>query len=398
MLSNPRIELRQAVRAWRVARGRAGEPHVVHLAGGLGSVAAAAVVLAPGAHDRPLPFPGWDLPGVMTPGGAQALMKRSQVLPGRRTLVAGTGPFLLAVAALVVERGGEVAGVLEARGDVLAGWARHPRALAIGLATGKATEGARYLATLRRARVPVRAGWRVLAARPGPDGTLARADIAPRRRGAPVRTVAVDALAVGHGFTAALELAAGAGCALRIDPVDGAQVVVVDRDGRSSVAGIFVAGEATGVGGAPLARVEGELAGNAAAGGRARTSSHARRRAHGRFARALREVHAVDEAAWSAALPDATVACRCEEVTAGDVRHAIHELGADDLRSVKLLCRAGMGLCQGRMCAANVEAIAADALGRAVPDAGGLAARPFAAPVALGDLAALDVPDAPVAG
>ncbi len=391
--SHARVTVLGGVRAWRMERRADGR--VAALLTGAGAppaVEAATAVLAPGAHDRPLPFDGWDLPGVMTPGGAQALVKGSQVLPGRRVLVAGTGPFLLAVAALLARSGSEVAAVLEARAGLARAWARHPGALAAAVAGGKLAEGADYLVTLRRARVPLRAGWGVVAARAGADGTVAEADVAQldagwRERPGTRRTLAVDCVCAGYGFLAALELALELGCRAVADPADGSAVIEVDGDGRSSVEGVFAAGEATGVGGAALARVEGEIAGAAAAGARRRRGLRTRRAALGSFAHALRSAHAVPDG-WAAAVADETVVCRCEEVTAGAVRHAVHELGATDGRSVKLQCRAGMGLCQGRMCAANVDAITAAALGAPLPSPHGLAARPFAEPVPLGELAA----------
>jgi NADPH-dependent 2,4-dienoyl-CoA reductase/sulfur reductase-like enzyme len=398
--AHARIAVHGGTRAWRLERDQSAVTTAL-LTGGPGpaSIAARAVVLAPGAHDRPLPFPGWDLPGVMTAGGAQALVKGSQVLPGRRVLVAGTGPFLLAVATLLVRSGSEVAEVLEARGDVAGAWLRQPRALAAAVAAGKLGEGVEYLRALRRARVPLRAGWGVVEARPGPDGGVAEADVAEldagwRERPGTRRTLSVDAVCAGYGFVPALELALELGCRTIADPADGTPVIEVDADGASTVDGVFVAGEATGVGGAALARVEGELAGAAAAHAAGASPPvapgrrlRARRAVLDSFATALRATHAVPEG-WAGALADATVVCRCEEVTAGAIRGAVDELGATDTRSVKLLCRAGMGLCQGRMCAANVGAVVGAALGHPVPDPTGLLARPLAEPVSLGELAA----------
>jgi NAD(P)H-nitrite reductase large subunit len=254
---------------------------------------------------------------------------------------------------------------------------------------GKAAEGVGYLRTLRRRRVPVRLGYRITAARPGPGGEVAQVDVAGTRPGAGTETVAVDAVAVGYGFTAALDLPIAIGCELARDPADGAEVVRVDEAGRTSAPGVFAAGEITGVGGADLAAVEGTLAGLAAAGRRLPYRLQFRQRMLSRFARALRRAHALDPG-LVARVSDDTVVCRCEEVTAGQIRNAVRDLGADDARSVKLLSRAGMGLCQGRMCAQNAEAIVAEALGGDLPDPGGLAARPLAAAVELGDLAAFE--------
>jgi NADPH-dependent 2,4-dienoyl-CoA reductase/sulfur reductase-like enzyme len=394
---DPAIAVLERARVWRMERLADGTLRA-RLTGSRRAVTppARVVVLAPGAHDRPLPFPGWDLPGVMTAGGAQALVKGSRVRPGRRVLVAGTGPFLLPVSAQLVRSGARVVGVLEARSDVLGAWVRRPAALpAAALKLGEALS---YLRVLRAGRVPLRAGWGVAAVRPGLDGQVAEADIAaldaswtPRPQ--TLRTLRVDAVCAGYGFVPALELALELGCAAVTDALDRTPVIAVDRDGRSSVREVFVAGEATGIGGASLAQVEGEIAGAAAAAqslrrtrARDRRGARARRAALGAFAAAVREVHAVP-AGWADALPDNTTVCRCEEVTAGDIRAAVDDLGASDPRSVKLLCRAGMGLCQGRMCAANAADVIGAAAGRDLTGDLSLLSRPIAEPVPLGELA-----------
>ncbi|MGZ6706810.1 MAG: FAD/NAD(P)-dependent oxidoreductase [Solirubrobacteraceae bacterium] len=373
------VEVHTGARVWRVETGPAGP--VAYTAAG--EFAADALVLAPGAHDRPLPFPGWDLPGVLTAGGAQALLKGSGVLPGRRVLVAGTGPFLLPVAALLAGRGAGVAAVLEARGDVARAWARRPGAVAAGAA--RLPEGARYLRALRGAGIAPRAGWGVVAARPGADGCVAEADVArldacwhevPGTR----ETLAVDCVCAGYGFVPALELPQQLGCAID------AERVVVDGRQRTSVDGVHAAGEVCGIGGAHLAAAEGAIAGAAAAGARPPARAVARRAALRRFAAALRDVHRVPPS-WATGLPDDVVVCRCEEVTAGAVRSAVRDLGASDLRSTKLLCRTGMGLCQGRMCSHAVRDVLAGALGHEPADAGTPPARPLAEPVELGALA-----------
>jgi hypothetical protein len=266
---------------------------------------------------------------------------------------------------------------------------------------------------LARHRVPVRAGWGIVAARAGADGAVASVEIArldaqwcaAGRR----RTLAVDAVCASYGFTPALELALDLGCRAVTDPADGQPVIQVDGAGRSSIEGVFVAGEATGVGGAALARVEGSIAGRAAAGDvmrgrlspvsvdnlpliRVRRASlpliRVRRASLSAFAAALRRAHAIP-AGWPRALPDETIVCRCEEVSAGALRSAVRELGVTDARSAKLVTRAGMGLCQGRMCGANVADVLACELGHEISDRTALATRPLAEPVPLAELAQL---------
>ncbi|MEQ4206979.1 FAD-dependent oxidoreductase [Actinopolymorpha sp. B9G3] len=358
------------------------------------------LVVATGAYDRQLPFPGWDLPGVVAAGGAQALLKGSGVLVGKRVVVAGSGPFLLPVAAGLAEGGARVVGVYEA--SRMRGYLEHVRAVARHPA--RLAEAASYAARLARHRVPYRTGHAVVAAYGDASltgVTVARLDAQRRPIRGTESAVPGDALAVGFGFTPHVDLLVELGCELSGDHAGGSPVVAVDLDQRTTVEGAYSAGETTGIGGAALAQVEGELAGLAvaAAHGIAVDERQVRRLRTRRaglraFAAVLDQVHAPPDG-WTAGLPDDTLVCRCEEVTAGTVRRAVRELGATDPRSVKLLTRTGMGWCQGRICTAATVELTAALTSRpvAVEDTIALARRPFAHPVPLGVLADLDVPD-----
>lgn len=349
---------------------------------------ARALIVATGAHDRSLPFPGWDLPGVLTAGGAQALLKGDRVMAGRRIVVAGTGPFLLPVATGLARAGATVVGVFEANRPY--GFARH-----VARHPDKAREGAGYAALLARHRIRYRTGHTVVAAHG--DGrveavTVARLD----RDWAQVheRAIECDTVAVGYGFTPQLEIPLQLGCATRMD-ADGSLVVAVDVAQRTSVPGVYAAGETTGVGGAQLSLVEGELAGLAvaeAAGGVAPDPADvrrllARRRRLREFAAAMHQAYPV-RPGWMDRLGDGTLVCRCEEVTYGRLAEAAR-LGATDPRSAKLLSRAGMGRCQGRVCGYATAWLAAGLCGRSpgADDLLGTARRPIAQPVRLRDLA-----------
>ncbi|MEV4927473.1 NAD(P)/FAD-dependent oxidoreductase [Streptomyces roseoverticillatus] len=330
-------------------------------------VRARAVLLATGAYERQLPFPGWTLPGVVGAGGAQAMLKAGLVLPGRRIVVAGSGPLLLAVASSLAAAGARVPAVVEASGYL--GYARRPRALATS--PHKLLEAAVHGSALLRHRTPLRTRSAVTAVH-GTDRveavTVSRLDRAWRPVPGTGRRIACDALAVGHGLVPQTELATSLGCATRRTP-DGTQALALDALQETSVPGLWAAGETGGTGGWQLARTEGELAGIAVAarlrGLPALTRSRrardlARRRDRMRaFADAMAAAHAPG-AGWTAWLPDDTDVCRCEEVTAGGIREAAGELGARDARTVKLLTRAGMGWCQGRMCGAAVACLAAE--------------------------------------
>ena len=353
------------------------------------------LVLATGAYDRALPFPGWDLPGVVTPGAAQALLKGSGVALGREVVVAGAGPFLLPVAVALADAGIRVVGVYEA-GDP-GGYLSRPGTLAT--AAAKLGEAAGYAAALARHRVPYRVRRIVVAAHG--TGSVSGVDIARLDRHGQlvpgsIERVRCDAVAVGYGFTANLELALSLGCSTRVG-ADGGLAVMVNADGQTSVPGLFAAGEVTGVGGALLAVAEGELAGAAAARvvatepalSRRELAALRRRGARLReFAEAMHGAHTVP-AGWTAWLEETTIVCRCEDVTYGRIVQAVTDLGASDARTVKLLARPGMGWCQGRVCGFATANVTAMLCGRAVrpADLAAFAHRPLAAPVPLGDLA-----------
>jgi len=344
----------------------------------------ARLILATGAYDRQVPFPGWDLPGVVTAGGAQALLKGHGVRVGRRVVVAGTGPFLLPVAAGLATAGATVAGVHEAASP--RAWLRH--AAPVGRNLTKLGEGFGYARTLARHRVSVRSRS-VLVAAHGAERlesvTVARSD----GRGGTVpgseQRVACDALAVGWGFTPQLELPLALRCAHRVD-VDGSVVCVTDDDQQTTVAGVYVAGETCGVGGAALALVEGVIAGAAAAGVPVVAAKVRRRRnALRSFATAMHRAHPVPSG-WPSRLDADTVVCRCEEVTAGRLHDAVDELGVTDARSAKLLTRTGMGWCQGRVCGYATACLTSTWTGTAYSP-GVVGTRPIASPVTLGALA-----------
>jgi thioredoxin reductase len=359
------------------------------------SVTAGALLLATGAYERVLPFPGWTLPGVVTAGGAQAMLKGNLVLPGRDVVVAGTGPLLLPVAAGLTAAGARVSALIEAADlrKMIDPRRLIPHASLLTTQPDKLAEGAAYAARLARHRVPVRYGHVVVAAH-GAERveavTVAALDEDGLVRAGSERRIACDSLAISHGLLPHLDLAQSLGARLggEGEGDDGLRVWV-DGEQRTDIPGLWAAGEATGIGGAVLAGAEGELAGRSIGArlhGRApdpgdlveadRTRSRSRA-----FFAALEQVYS-NPANWAELPTDDTTVCRCEEVPASAVRSAVQEFGATDLRTVKLLTRAGMGWCQGRMCSPGVAAVAGCPM---------TAARmPLARPVPLGVLARTD--------
>ncbi len=287
------------------------------------------LVLATGASELFLPFPGWTLPGVTGVGGLQALVKGGFAVRGRRVLLAGSGPLLLAVAASLKAAGARVVGLCEQapRSRVRRfgfGLWRHPL---------KALQGVGLLAALRG--VPIHHdSWVVEARGAGRVERAFVADAAGNRR-----AIDCDLLATGYGLVPASRLAELLGCA-----VDHDGRVLVDETCATSVDGIWCAGEPTGIGGVEVAMAEGRVAGSHAAGDRQRGALHARLlRKEQRFVRRLERAFALRDELR--ALPDDdTILCRCEDVSFGAVR------SLRDARQAKLETRCGMGPCQGRVC------------------------------------------------
>ncbi len=321
------------------------------------------LVLAPGAHERPVPVEGWTLPGVMTTGALQTLVRAQRVVPGERVLIAGNGPLNLQLACEMLACGVKPEAVVEAAPfpgvAALRDVARMVRA-----APDLAWEGVAMLARLRRAGVPVLWGTRVLAL----EGEARVASV----RLSNGRTLTVDTVALNLGFQPEVGLARALGVPHRfVDVGIGHLATEADDDGRTAVAGVFAVGDGARLGGARVALARGRLAGLAAARdlGFAAPEDAAARAA---LARAV----AFQDALWRVFAPpvfrgedvtDATIVCRCEEITAGRLRAEIAG-GLASVATLKKATRAGMGRCQGRFCAATVARLAAGLTGAAPLD------------------------------
>lgn len=289
-----------------------------------------ALILATGARELLLPFPGWTLPGVTGAGALQALAKQGWPLAGKRVVIAGSGPLLLAAAATARHHGAHVLGIYE-QADVTT-----VRRFARGLWRwpAKALQAASLRARLLG--IAYRCGSLVRRAL-GEDGVQAIEVEGPHG----TEHIDCEQLAVGYGLVPNVELAQMLGCAVTYEGAH--PCVAVDRLQRSSMAGIYAAGELCGIGGRDCAWLEGRIAGLAAAGATV-DASLSRRLQHARaFAATLREHFTLDPRSYGLAEPD-TLICRCEDVPL----HALD--GHTDARSAKLATRCGMGACQGRIC------------------------------------------------
>jgi glycine/D-amino acid oxidase-like deaminating enzyme len=366
------------------------------------SVRARRVIVAAGAHDRPVVFPGWTLPGVMTAGGLQTLAKTQAFIPGQRTVFAGSGPVALAFPAQLAGYGANIVTALEA------GPAPSPVDLAkIALAApgnvGLLMDAAKYQSSLIAHRIPLRYGRMVVRAEG--DGRVervvhARVDANWRVVPGTEETVEADVLCLGYGFTPSAELLRLAGC--EFDTVEdlGGAVVRKDEWCRTDVTGVYAAGDGAGVEGSAVAADEGRIAAFAvaqdaglrapeatAAAARPLVRRVARRRA---LTKATQRMYGVGDGVFRLADAETTV-CRCEGVAQAEVRAAVET--APDVSAVKALTRAGMGPCQGRMCGRHIAAMIAEQSGVSVADVAPATPRMPVRPVGIGSIADADVVD-----
>lgn len=397
-LARLNINLRLQTLVWGLVKTGhpAGSLHLA-LAGpnGPDELQARAVVIAAGGRELVIPFPGWTLPGVMTAGAAQLLAKNSGVLPGRRVLLAGAGPLLLAVAHELAGRGAEVVAVLEAGRP--ARWLRYSPA--VWGNWDRLAEGWAYLQSLHRKNIPYRFGSTVTEALG--SGVLEQVVVSRLdRQGRPVagsrEKFDVDTLCLSFGFTPNTELAQLAGCRLDFEPDRGGWAPRLTERLETSVTDLFVAGEAAGIEGAGAALVTGRLAGLAAAErlgrltgaelGQEMAALAGQRRCQRRFGAMLNRLFR-PQPGLASLVTGQTPICRCQEVSGAEIRAAM-AAGADTLDALKIWTRAGQGHCQGRVCGPILAWLLAGQLGCSERQAGLFQVRPPLKPVRLGLLAA----------
>ena len=354
---------------------------------------ARAVILATGAFDRSVPFPGWDLPGVITTGAALTMIKNQRLLPGKRVILSGTGPLQLAAAAHLVQAGAEVAAVCESATNLL--WRSIPHLPAVWGQWGRMNEGMNFMRTLAGARVDYRLGWAVTCARGENrvnEATIAKLD----SNGKPIPQSkiirAVDTVVVGYNLTPSTELCRLLDCELEFDIRRGGFIPRRNEAMQTSCQGIYAVGDCAGIGGAEMAMIEGRIAGYSAAvqlahltercALQAASREKTALRREQRFARLLGNLFSPPPGLYTLAEAD-TIICRCEQVTLGQIQEAI-TYGAQTVGDVKNLVRTGMGNCQGRTCGSMVAQILAAETGRMVEDVRYFNIRPPVHPVPLG--------------
>ncbi len=321
-------------------------------------LSAARLVLATGATERIFPFEGWTMPGVFGLAAATVLIKSEGALPGRDIVVAGQGPLLIAVAAKALALGLRPRAIIDR-----AGYGDWARAL-IGFANvpSMALQGARWMAQIRLAGIPMHRHCEVIKSSGG-DG-LSGVTIRSLTTGATTE-IAADTLYIGNGLAPGDDIHRLLGLAQQPDRLRGGYKTLCDADRRSSLGGLYVAGDGAGIHGALPSAVQGRLAGLAAALdhgalGAARHDAEARplRRKLARYIRFADASCRLMQFPVTAldGVTEATIICRCEDVTAGDIQHAMEDK-ARDMNQLKHFTRLGMGPCQGKMCSMNAACL-----------------------------------------
>ncbi len=369
----------------------------VSQAGAARIINATVVILATGAMERPMPVPGWTLPGVMTAGAAQIALKSAAIVPSGRVVLAGCGPLIYLLAAQLIEAGAEIAALLDTTDR-----RRYLPALPYLPDFMRSPYVAKGLSLLLKVRRAVKVVSGVETLRIEGEGT---AQAVAFRTGNTERTIAADCVLLHQGVVPNVNLASAAGCAIAWNERQRAFQPVADAHGRSSLPGIYIAGDGAGIGGAKHAEVAGRLTAIAALadaglgdtgvgelgpGGLDRRATAELERQRRRFLRGRAFLDTLYTPAPGFRAPRApeTIVCRCEEVRAGALREIV-ALGVPGPNQLKTFVRCGMGPCQGRMCALTVSEIMADERGVSPADIGIYRFRAPVKPVRLSEIAAM---------
>ncbi|MGR4871215.1 FAD-dependent oxidoreductase [Variovorax sp. LARHSF232] len=366
------VDYRSDTLAWNLSEG---ELHVVH-AGEPQILPFDALLVCSGATDRLMPVPGWQHAGCYSLGASQIALKAQACAIGARVVFLGSGPLLYLVASQYVQAGAQLAAVLDTA-PAAKSWAA---VLGLLARPGLALRGLALIRSLRRARVPVLQG--VTPLRIDGNDSLGVQSVAVRDSTGREQHFECDAVGLGWHLRAETQLADLARCEFEFEPASRQWLPRIDADGRSSTRGVYLAGDGARILGADGAEAAGRLAALAAladlghAQGRAlyesesamlrRTLAQMDRFRKG-LARAFPWPHA-----QAAALPDDAVVCRCEAVTAGELRRCVNELDSREVNRAKAFSRVGMGRCQGRFCGHASAEIVAQACGVPVEQVGRL--------------------------
>lgn len=330
------------------------------------------LILAEGAYERSLPFPGWTLPGVYLTGGAQSLLTTYQVAPGSKVLLSGTGPIQLVMANNLIRAGVEVVAVLEAA-SILDSVSNAKISLLSSAIRqmGLIKEGIQYLKGIYDKKIPFLRSHAIIEAR-GTDrvtsAVYAKLDSNWKPIPGTEKEVQIDAVCVGYGFISSTRLSRLCGCEHEYDRILGCYIPKHDEYMESSVSGVFVAGDSAGVAGHIVAIEEGRLAAIRACCQLDAVNRQTEKRLTDPIFKKLKSLRAFEDMLNKACsikpglysrITDETIICRCEEITAGEIRNTVSINRNIDVNEIKKITRAGMGFCQGRSCSATIAALIA---------------------------------------
>ncbi len=321
------------------------------------------LIISTGARERYLPFPGWTLPGVFSLGAIQVFLKSNGVLPADEITLAGSGPFLYAVAYEILKAGGKVKAIYELKrfGEQLSfskGLINFP---------SKIIEAFVYMEEILSQHVPIKYGRIVIEAEGEEELQRVKIGKLDKERNIiekSIKTMETELLGIGYGFVPNLETARAAGVEIIYREELGGWIAKVDEELKSNKSNIFLAGELTGIGGAEKSLIEGELAALSLLnslnlikeGDKSRLKSLVNKRKKAlNYAKYFNTVYSIPLKLYSL-IYDETIICRCENINMKKIREAI-ELGPANMNFVKTFTRAGMGNCQGRICGPIIENI-----------------------------------------
>jgi NADPH-dependent 2,4-dienoyl-CoA reductase/sulfur reductase-like enzyme len=359
----------------------------VSFGGGARMLEARRVIIATGALERPFPIPGWTLPGVMSIGGAQTLLKASGLFPGGRVVLAGAGPLLWLYAHQMLQAGGQIHAILDTSDG--AAWRQAFKHALPFVTSPYLVKGLRLMASVRR-RARVLTGITSLAA----DGREKVETVIFRRGSEGGQRMAADVLLLHQGVVPNVNLAMAAGVEHRWDDRQLCFVPVLDTYGGTSIDGVAIAGDGAGIAGAEAAVERGRLAGIAAVralNGEAGKlpDEAASRKTLAKYAGARAFLDTLYRPAQAFRVPSGdTIVCRCEEVTAQQVVDNVR-IGCTGPNQLKSFLRCGMGPCQGRMCGLTVTELIAETRGTTPAEVGYYRLRPPVKPIALAELASM---------
>lgn len=389
-------DYRSGATVWHIgetpkSKARSGEREILYSqAGEARRLKTRSLLLATGAMERPVPIPGWTLPGVVTVGGLQTVLKSSGLYPEGWVILAGSGPLLFLLASQYIAAHIPIAAIVDtaptgATGRMIG------RMFDLGPAVPYLVKGYRMMRSVKQSGIPVYSGATDLRVIGG-----ARAEGLAFRVDGQDYELSADMVALHEGVVPNTQLTRLVGAEHKWSQGQRCFFPVLDEWGESTAAGVYVAGDGGGILGADAAARTGRIAAVAIGLrlGRVGLAEASAVADHARFAligdRAARRI--IDAAFpppnWIGAVADEVMVCRCEEVTAGAVREAVR-IGCTGPNQAKAYLRCGMGPCQGRMCAAAVSEIIATESGRSLDEVGSFRIRPPAKPVTLAELASL---------